>query len=256
MHDRNALRFVETAPLPPPLGVTEAEVARAFGGAPLDLDKLPDGVVSSNTLIDFSTALADVRGGLSLAMVFANRAATAAMGPGDDEDDWFAAYKTNLERLGFRSSQTAATFNRFKKHGLFVHKAIIPFLTIALGGAGVGPVMLALLQQMQEMDSDRPWITLLDREARRFASREMHFGAVSSGPVESSVRHVSARLAVESDETNVLFFRITAASAEFESATTTLTANNSLLAVLEEPLKQRLADDALAFIKEATLAPR
>lgn len=254
MQDRNILHFVENAPLAPTHAAKVAE-EEAFGEASVDLGKLPDGVVTSNTLIDYSAAAGDIRGGLSLAMVFASRAATAAMQPGDDEDDWLAAYKTNLSKLGFRVSQSSVTTSRFRKRGLFVHKALIPFLTIALGGAGVGPVMLALLSNLQEMDRDRPWITLFDRETRRLNSREMHFAAVSSGTVESTVRHVTARLTVASDQTNVLFFRITDNSAEFESATSMLTANNSLLAVLEQPLKERLADDAFAFIREATLAP-
>ncbi len=252
MHKHTALRFVENAQIPEPVGRPEA----ALEGPALNLDKLPDGIVSSNTLIDYSAASAEVRGGVSLAMLFASRAATAAMAPGSDEDDWFAAYRNNLEKLGFRSSQTAMTRNRFRKRGLFVHKAIIPFLTIALGGAGVGPVMLALLENLKEVDKDRPWITLFDQESRHFESREMHFAAVSSSQVESVVRHVTARLTVDSSETNVLFFRMTDAAAEFESVTTTLTANNALLAVIEEPLQQRLAENSFAFIKEATLAPR
>lgn len=186
-----------------------------------------------------------------MAMLFASRVADAAMKPGDDEDDRFAAYTTNLRKLGFGVSQSALSMSRFKKEGLFVHKAIIPFLTIALGGAGVGPVILSALENLQEMDKDKPWITLFDRQSRKFLTREMHFAAVSSDAIETSVRYVTARLLVDSKETNVLFFRITKASAEFESATTTLTANNSLLDVLEPHLRRRMESEIVDFIAEA-----
>lgn len=249
--DRNALRFVESADLGQarPKVLTEA----TLGAPPLDLDKLPKGVVSGNTLIDYSAAPENVRGGLSLAMTFAGQATTAAMRPGDDEDDWFAAYKSNLMRLGFTVSQSAFTTSRFKKKGVAVHKAIIPFLTIALGGAAVGPVILALLENLKEMDRDKPWITLFDQQSRMFETRELHFGAVASDAVESRMRHVAARLSVMDSETNVLFFKITDTSAEFESATTTISMNNTLLAVLEQPLRERLQASAFDFIKEARI---
>jgi hypothetical protein len=249
--DKNALRFVESAELAPARPQSEMEAAVA--ASPLDLDKLPKGVVSGNTLIDYSAAPENVRSGLSLAMAFASKATTAVMRPGDDEDDWFAAYKSNLMQLGFTVSQSAFTRSRFKKRGVSVHKAIIPFLTIALGGAAVGPVILALLENLKEMDQDQPWITLFDQESRRFESRELCFGAVASDAIESRMRHVAARLALVDSNTNVLFFKISETSAEFESATTTIGINNSLLAVLEEPIKMRLQDDISRFIAEARI---
>ncbi|WP_134681833.1 hypothetical protein [Paracoccus ravus] len=253
MSNANALEFVEAAPLSLRGGVETAAMIEAEGTPPLALDQLPDGVVSGNTLIDYSAARMEVRGGLSLALIFAGRAADAAMKEGDDEQDWFAAYQQSLGKLGFRASQTATTLNRFRKRGVMVHKALVPFLMTALGGVGVGPVIISLLEQIKDMDADRSWITLFDQESRHFSSREMHFAAVSSDESESVIRHVAARLMVENDETNVLFLSITDATAEFESATTTFSANNGLLAVLEEPLKQRLTTDALAFIQEAKL---
>jgi hypothetical protein len=247
----NALDFVETAALPEP--PAQAEGAAAVAPA-LDLDKLPAGVVSGNALIDFSAAAAPtVRSGVSTALLFASRVADAAMRPGDDEDDWLAAYKTNLRRLGFLVPQAAVSVSRFKKQGVFVHKAIIPFLTIALGGASLGPVILAALKNLQDTDKDKPWITIFDRETRKFTTREMHFAAVTSDATETTIRHVVARLTVNQDKINVLFLRITSAMAEFESATTTMSANNSLLAVLESRLRQRMATEIGDFIAEARI---
>ncbi len=102
------------------------------------------------------------------------------------------------------------------------------------------------------MDENRPWITLFDRESRKFTTREMHFAAVSSTDTETSVRHVAARLSVDQAETNVLFFRITKSAAEFESSTTPMSANNSLLAVLEPSLRDRLQEDIFDFVASAS----
>ncbi|PND27620.1 hypothetical protein [Sinorhizobium sp. M4_45] len=258
MSDRNAISFIESAeigPIAPRIDRFETS-SEGVDGAALNLDRLPNGIVSGNTLIDFSAAPERVRGGLSLAMAFASRAATAATkakGGNVDEDDWFAEYTSSLLELGFAVSQGAFTTSRFKKRGVAVHKAIIPFLTIALGGAAVGPVILALLNNLQEVNASQPWITLFDRESRKYQSRELHFGAVSSDGVVSRMRHVAARLSVSDEQINVLFFKITDTSAEFESATTTISVNNSLLAVLEQPLRKRLQSSAFDFIKVAKI---
>jgi hypothetical protein len=243
----NALDFVESAALPQ-RGLEGAPVVEN----PVNLDKLPAGIVSGNALIDFSAAAAPtVRSGVSTALLFASRVADAAMGPDDDEDNWLAAYKTNLRKLGFFVPQTSIAISRFKKQGVSVHKALIPFLTIAFGGASLGPVILAALQNLQDVDRDQPWITIFDRESRKFTAREMHFAAVASDASETTIRHVVARLTVDKSETSILFFRITSTTAEFESATTTMSANNSLLAVLEPKLRQRMESEIDGFIAEA-----
>lgn len=256
MKGNNPLRFVETAQIAEPARLDVSVGPRVESNVTdpaLDLDKLPQGVVSGNTLIDYSATSEAMRGGISLALAFANRTALAELGPGSDEDDFFAAYKSNLVRVGFNVSQGAFVKSTFKKKGLAVHKAIIPFLTAALGGVGVGPVLFSLLQNLQSTDSDRPWITLFDRETRMFETREMHFAAAASDNVLTSVRHVAARLFFVDKKTNVLFFKISEMTAEFESATMTLSINNGLLSSIEPALRERLSASAMDFIRSATL---
>jgi hypothetical protein len=251
MSSKNPLSFIESAEIFEAVALEATLESAGDAPVPIDLDRLPKGVVTGNTLIDYSATSEPIRGGLSLALAFANRAAVAAVGPNADEDEFFAAYKSNLGTLGFNVSQGAFFKSSFKKKGVAVHKAIIPFLTAALGGAAVGPVILALLNNLQSMDSDNPWITLFDRESRRFETREVNFAAAASDSVETRMRHVAARLFYVDTKTNVLFFKIDDASADFESTTTTLSINNALLASLEPALRGRLAASANDFIRAA-----
>lgn len=255
MGSSSPLKFVEIARLAHPTRPVEftAKIESGSTEPPLELDKLPASVVTGNTLIDYSAASEQYRSGMSLALAFANRSTLAEMGPDANEDDWFASYKTNLARLGFSVSQGAFVKSTFSKRGLAVHKAIIPFLTAALGGAGVGPVILSLLTNLQKVDEDKPWITLIDQESRIFETREVHFGAVVSDSVECRMRHVAARLRFVDKQTNVLFFQISNTSADFESATTTLAINNALLSSIEPALRDRLVNSALDFIKRADI---
>lgn len=230
------------------------EAASLESGPPLKLDQLPDGVVSGTTLIDFSAVQSGaVRAGVSLSMLFASRVATKAMQPSDDQDDWLAAYTSSLGQLGFSLAGTGVIKSTFKKTGLRVHQAIIPFLTVAFGGAAIGPIILAGLKNLQETDKDQPWITLFDQETKRFKAHELHFAAVSSNESDTSIRYAVARLNVEFSETSILFFKISDAEAEFESATTTMSANNGLLAVMEEDLKSRLGALTKSFIAAAEI---
>lgn len=222
--------------------------------ANLDLDKLPAAVVSGTTLIDFSaTPSMAVRAGVSEAMLFASRVATKATKPGDDADDWLATYTSSLSNLGFAISGGAVVNSSFKKKGIFVHQAIIPFLTVAFGGAAIGPIILAGLKNLQEMDKDAPWITLFDHQARRFDATEMHFAAVSSTDTDTTIKYAIARLHVATNSTTVLFFKLTNAEAKFESSTTLMTANNSLLAVMQPELRAKLSALAKTFIAAADI---
>lgn len=246
----NPLRFIASADV--------GDVTETLGlegtDPNLDLDKLPAAVVSGTTLIDFSaTPSLAVRAGVSEAMLFASRVATKAVKPGDDADDWLANYTSNLSNLGFAISGGAVVNSSFKKKGIYVHQAIIPFLTVAFGGAAIGPIILAGLKNLQEMDKDAPWITLFDHQSRRFDATEMHFAAVSSTDTETTIKYAIARLHVATNSTTVLFFKLTNAEANFQSSTTLMTANNSLLAVMEGDLRIRLADLAKRFIAGADL---
>lgn len=245
-HRTDPLAFVETAAL------EQLEPGTLEGGADpgdLPIEPFPTGVVAGNTLIDYSgTTSNEMRSAVSLAMIFAARVAMKQAGPAATDDERLAAYQTALGELGFSLGGTAMQRARFSKRGLFVHKAIIPFLTIALGGVGVGPVILAALSNLQEMDKERPWVTLFDRESRRHESRELHFAAITSDATTTTIRHVIARLAYGTTSTSVLFLKIDDVGADFESATTQMIANNNLLTVIAPKLHERMAQDIGGYI--------
>lgn len=215
----------------------------------INLDNLPDGVISSNLLFDLSAVKdANVRSGLSLATLFANRYATAKAGT-DDPDGWLSEYQNGLTKLGFALTGTARSRARFNKIGAVVHESLIPFLTIALGGAAVGPIIIAALENLKKTGAENsPWITLFERESKRLEIHEMHFAAALGGITNTEIRYAVARLNIEQARTQVLFFKITKDTADYESLTTSLTANNSLLAVYENDLKQRLQKHVTKFI--------
>ena len=235
--------------------ISALESAEIGAAPPLNLDKLPQGVVSGQTLIDFTgVPFQDVRAGVSLSMLFASRVATQAIKvSGGNEDEWLAAYTSALGSLGFGVSPMSVVKSSFKKTGVEVHKAIIPFLTVAFGGAAIGPIILTALKNLESMGENTPWIRLFEKEAKRLEVSEFHFAAANSTSSDTSIRYAIARLNASATITSVLFFKISQASAEFESATTTLAANNSLLAAIEGDLKAKLGQMAKASIMGADI---
>jgi hypothetical protein len=248
MAARTPLEFIRGASLAEPDRRFEAAVENS-----IDLGSLPDGLVTGTTLLDLSNvADAQIRSGVSLAMLFASRVAENHPAA-DDPDAWLAVYQDALSEIGFSVSGSAVLMSTFRKLDVGVHTAIIPFLTIALGGAAAGPMVLALLKNLDSMSPETPWITMFDRQVRRFDVREMHFGAAQALGAETEIRYAVARLDVELSETKILFFKISKKTAAFESLTTSMRVNNRLIATVEEQMMKRLSNMAKKFIWEAKI---
>lgn len=248
MKIENPRKYIETAEI----AETELRFETKTSNT-IDLAALPDAVVSGTTLVDLANVREpQVRSGVSLAMLFASRVAENS--GAEDPDSWLAAYQSALSKIGFSISGSAVTNSTIRKTNVAAHKALIPFLTTALGGAAAGPVLLALLNGLQEIDADAPWITLFNRMTRRFDVSEMHFATALDVGIETEIRYAVARLEVDLRETQILFFRITKNSASFESLTTSMRINDHLVAMTEPLLASRLADQASSFIWEAKIS--
>lgn len=206
----------------------------------VSMDELPDAVLVDGTITDFTHVRSKgIRHAVSLAMLFAYRI-TAASEQAVDPSKWLETYLAALGRLGFRMSEVSEIENHVATTDVLVHKALVPFLEVALGGAAAGPAILALMNQLSEMDKDKPWITLLHREIRRFNVQEIHFATVIETEVETQIRNVVARFDISTGTTQFLFFRVTQNTATFKGETRTMTGNNALMIDIAPELHTRL----------------
>lgn len=254
LNTRRFIREAEIADLPAQGDATRARTREApFVDNGIDVNALPDGVVTGTTLLDLSKVPeAEVRSGISLAMLFASRVAIAKKP--STEDAWLAEYQNALSGLGFSIAGSAEVKSEFKRLNASVHEAIIPFLTVALGGAAIGPVIFALLENLRKMQADTPWITAFDQQTKRFDAHEMHFAAAIPNGGMTSIRYAVARLHIKNKTTQILFFKLSKADASFESLTTTLAIDNRLIAASEEDLQQRLSKLTKSYIWETPLS--
>jgi hypothetical protein len=159
-------RYIAALPVGgrPPIAAEEDEPVN-----PIDVDKLPDGIVAGSNLIQFPPdTRSDIRSSVALCLLAAQRVAAndpVVLTP----SQWLDRHNTVLQNLNWLNEGGGVTRSKFDSVNVAVHQAIIPFLAAAFGGAvGAGVLILAALRQLQEMDKDSPWITLFDRQSRRF----------------------------------------------------------------------------------------
>ena len=221
----------------------------------VDITNLPEAIVAGTALLDSSQVPnMGLRSAASLALTFAGRVAEGANknNRAQNEDEWLAEYLSALRQIGFSIRGSSVVNSEFRKKNVSVHEALIPFLTVALGGAAAGPVLLGLLENLKRIDPDTPWITFYDRETRRYDLNELHFAAAKDMGVETHIQYAVARLHLKLDHRQVLFVKINESSARFESMTTTLAINNDLLLRIKPNLESRLSHMVNRFIWDAS----
>ncbi len=215
----------------------------------VDINKLPDGIVTGSNMIQFPAgANPDVKASVALSLLAAQRVAS------NDHvlttpDQWIDRHNTVLENLNWVVNKGGTVRSEIKGLNVAVNKAIIPFLTTAFGGAAIGALILAALNNLQSMDSSSPWITLFDQQSRRFNVTEYMFTVVSVQDDQVSMQMASARFDATFGSTQVLFFKVSQQNAAFDSVSETLSASASLLADLNADLKVKLANATKSFIQ-------
>ncbi len=96
-------------------------------------------------------------------------------------DQWLDRHKTVLQNLLWAVESDEEVTSKFSDTNVAVHQAIIPFLVAAFGPAAAATsLIITALKQLQTMEKDQPWITLFDRESRRFEVSEYLFTTVET----------------------------------------------------------------------------
>jgi hypothetical protein len=216
----------------------------------IDIDSLPNGIVTGSNLIQFpASASPELKSSVALSLLAAQRVATndpVVLSPAQ----WLERHNTVLQNLNWRSEGGGVTKSHFDSFDVAVHQAIIPFLTAAFGGAvGVGALIVTALEQLQKVDQDSPWITLFDRQSRRFEVTEYQFSLVEVIGDTVHLKIAAARLDASFGKTQVLFFNLKTQKAEFEQANQSFAAEVALLTEMNADLKVKLNALTKSFIR-------
>lgn len=250
MHDQNLMSYIYNLPV----GGQEASAfdfdIQAEGiVAGTDIDNLPDGIVTGSNLLEFTgETTAKLRSSVALCLLAAQRVAandTVIRTP----DEWLDRHNTVLKNLNWVIESGGSVESSFDTTDVTVHEAIIPILTAALGGgAAAASLIILALKQLKEMDEKVPWITLFERESRRFGVSEFQFTLVESSGGETQLKMAAARFDASYGRTQILFFKIKKQDATFQMANSKLLADSSLLESMNDALKNKLAMQTNKYI--------
>ena len=219
-------------------------------GNPTDIDNLPAGVVTGSNLIQFPPdAKPELKSSVALCLLAAQRVASndpVVRTPAQ----WLDRHNTVLQNLNWLDEGGGAAEDTFSSVNVAVHKAIIPFLAAAFGGAvGAGALILTALKQLQDMDKNAPWITLFDRQSRHFDVTEYQFSVVEVVGDTVHLRVAMARLDASYGKTQVLFFKVKQESATFEHAHQAYAADAALLTDLNGDLRAKMMPLTKSYIR-------
>lgn len=253
-----AVRVVRSIHLPDlpisPKAMTEG--TEDPGAAARVIKDSPQMVVGSQ-LVDFDAAFpadlrADVANGFLLAQLAADRALTDAAADGQAGAKlWQDTYIATLTLLGwFIEARTESQRTASSATGQ-VHKEIIPVLTAALGSAAA-VVIIKLLEGLQQMAADKPWITLFDFESRRASSNLFQMSNATLAGDTPAIRVVCFHLTAQNEVTQVLFVKLGEMSADLHHVEVALRVNRAQVAALRAAVVDRvtpyLADRIAALI--------
>jgi hypothetical protein len=233
-----------------PIGAYRAAAPQPGVVTAVDIDNLPDGIVTGSNLIQFpGNASPEIKSSVALSLLAAQRVAsndTAITTP----QQWIARHNTILANLNWLVRAGGTVESEFKNINVAVHEAVIPFLTAAFGPVvAAGALILTALKQLQEMDKNSPWITLFDQESRHFDVTEYQFSVVQIAGDQVTLKLASARFNASFGRTEILFFKVTRQTAKFESASSDLSATSSLLIDMNDGLKTKLAGFTSDYIR-------
>jgi hypothetical protein len=112
-----------------------------------------------------------------------------------------------------------------------------------------GALILTALNQLREMDKNAPWITLFDRQSRRFDVTGYQFSVVQVVGDTVHLKVAAARLDALFGKTQVLFVKLKNQNAKFEQANQSFSAEAALLTEMNADLKVKLMTLTKSFIR-------
>jgi hypothetical protein len=212
-------------------------------------------VVGSGLIAAADKVPAATREDLVSCTLFAQLAATAAVGDQSDVGAWYRAYFGTLAALGWAQSDTRFERYEFTGHNAEAHQAVLKVLTALLGPqAAALAIVRAAIDALQSMAENRPWLALFERESK--AAKSARF-QVATAHVDSSdlveIALAGFSLGTKSDLTQVLFFKFTSSSTSLDYAAGKATIYDAALADLRPTIEGRLTEYRHALVGEIKL---
>ena len=189
--------------------------------------------------------------------MFAQLAASGAVTDPKKIPEWYDAYFKALTAIGWAQSDTQFEDYDFKSKTAEAHKAIIKVLTVVLGPqAAALLVVQTVLEALQSMNEDSPWITLFDRQSKSGKSARFQVATAQIDPGGLlQVALVGFELVVKASLTQVLFVKYASNSTRLRYAAGKATIYEAALQDQREAIAARLAAYRSSYVAQIPLPP-
>jgi hypothetical protein len=163
-------------------------------------------------------------------------------------DQWYEKHREVLAHVGFRSEALSRAAQDFSSADGELHEAILPVITAAFAGAAVPALVISTLEQLSLASEGRPWITLFERESRRFDAHQFQISVVDGDGATQSVTMLGFALDVARATTQALFFRHARDTVAVERIEGRFSAEAATLAEVAPELARKLADHRSGYL--------
>ena len=214
-------------------------------------------VVGSGLIAAAESVPAETREDLINCTLFAQLAASGAVPDPKRIPEWYDAYFKTLTAIGWAQSDTQFEDYDFKSKTAEAHKAIIKVLTVVLGPqAAALAVVQTVLEALQSMNEDSPWITLFDRHGKTGKSARFQVATAQIDPGGLlQVALVGFELVAKATLTQVLFVKYASNSTRLKYAAGKATIYEAALKDQREVIKGRLDAYRSSYVAQIPLPP-
>jgi hypothetical protein len=164
--------------------------------------------------------------------------------------EWYERFSFVLANTGWVVENQSESLREVSGDTAQVHKEIIPIVAAILGpAAAAASIVIVALNGLANMAKDSPWITLFHRESQRAKSNQFQIGYVDA-PAGKGARISLACFDLDASQsvTQVLFFKVSSASASLRHFASNLSLNEEVFATVQDLVQQRIHDQVARYI--------
>ena len=247
MNLNEARDFVKSVSLPEPAARPRMEGLET----PVKFGSEPEAVAVAAQVTEFTPRVTPAqRAAVADCLLLAQLAANKATAQSADQMTWYRKYVEVLQNIGWTVDSLSLEEKQFENVDLNVHKAIIPVLAELLGPAvAAASLVISVLKGLQEMDRDKPWITLFERASQHACGAKFQFGfvdATSDGNPSVAIKLLAVAIDAKRTVTQVLFFKFSDQGAKLRTGDSRLAIVSSRL----DSIKGPVADRVLPFLSD------
>jgi hypothetical protein len=213
-------------------------------------------VTVRSQMAEFSAVVPQaIRPTISNGLLLGQLAADKATANNPDPAAFFTAFNSVMRKMGWLGTVKELNEQKISNIDAEVHKAIIPIVTAVFGpGAAAASIIVKVLEGLQSMDQDSPWITVFEQKSNKVKAANFGLSYVDGGAGGgASVKTAYFSLQASSNLTQVLFFKFSSSDATMKSGQCQMDLSPQMIATSGDALQQKVGPFIIDNIKNISI---